>query len=133
MPTLRELRKRSYLSQEGLAREAKVPRESISRYENGRKKPSQRTIQSLARALRVDPKQIQFPKDPGVDTVAEPVQRTSLPRERLELFRLVLDNGIRNLLPDVPETLILKYFGKKKIIDYIRKIRVENNGNFKPD
>ena len=67
MPTLKELRKKSYFSQEGLAKEANVPRESISRYENGRKKPSPKTIQALAKALRVDPKQIQFPKERKVD------------------------------------------------------------------
>ena len=68
MPTLRELRKRSYLSQEGLAKEAHITRESISRFENGRKKPSPKTIQALAKALRVDPRQIQFPKDRQADS-----------------------------------------------------------------
>ena len=47
-------------------------------------------------------------------------------KERLELFHLVLDNGIRTLLPGLSEKQIRKLFGKKKLADYILKIRAEN-------
>ena len=127
MPTLRELRKRSYLSQEGLAKEAHIPRESISRFENGRKKPSPKTIQALAKALRVDPRQIQFPKDRQADSASDPEETIAPLKERLELFRLVLDNGIRTLLPGLSEDQIRKLFGKKKMADYILKIGSEND------
>jgi transcriptional regulator with XRE-family HTH domain len=130
MPTLRELRIRSYLSQEELARVSSVPRESISRFENGHKKPGRKTLQALALALGVEPVQISFSKNGQSEPMAESGNAST--KEKLVLFRLVLDNGIRQLLPAVPDQTLNRYFGKKKIVDYIVKVKSEIQ-NAKPE
>jgi transcriptional regulator with XRE-family HTH domain len=129
MPTLKELRKRSYLSQEELARAASIPRESISRYENGHKKPGHNTLTALANALKVEPKQIHFPRESCSEAAQESPKKATSNRQQLELFRLVIDNGIRDLLPEVPEQAIQRFFGKKRIIDYVAQIKSENQNN----
>ena len=61
MATLREIRDRAFLSQQELADEATVSKRTIERLEAGMHRPRGRTVRKLARALRVDPAEIEFP------------------------------------------------------------------------
>ncbi|HSW58101.1 MAG TPA: helix-turn-helix transcriptional regulator [Dehalococcoidales bacterium] len=119
MATLKELRKRSYLTQAELSRAANVPRESISRFEKGRKKPGKQTLAALARALRVAPSQIHFQDTPKAGEKTTIQSRKKSDREQLVLFRLILQNGIRDLLAEVPETTLRRYFGTRRMVDFI--------------
>ena len=60
MATLEELRKQQYLSQEDLAKKSEMTTGTINRLENGKQKPRFATIRKLAKALEVDPKEIEF-------------------------------------------------------------------------
>lgn len=60
MATLRELRDRAFLSQQELADEATVSKRTIERLEAGTHRPRGRTVRKLARALKVDPREIEF-------------------------------------------------------------------------
>lgn len=60
MPTLKELREKLFLSQEDLAHEAGVAKSTINRLEKGLEKPKFVTIRRLAKALGVEPGQIDF-------------------------------------------------------------------------
>ncbi|MFC1893605.1 helix-turn-helix transcriptional regulator [Chloroflexota bacterium] len=60
MATLEELRKQQYLSQEDLAKKAEITTGTINRLENGKQKPRFGTIRRLAKALKVNPKDIEF-------------------------------------------------------------------------
>jgi transcriptional regulator with XRE-family HTH domain len=126
MPTLKELRKRSYLSQEELAKAAGIPRESISRYENGHKHPGANSLNALAKALKVQPTQIQVKRPTEAENDSPQKKKTPPTREQLELFQLVIDNGIRDLLPEVSDQAICRFFGKKKIVDYVAKIKSQS-------
>lgn len=122
MATLKELRKRSHLTQEALAKVTKIPQESISRFENGRRKPGPKSLSALAGALGVDPKQIQFTKEQQADFLSMAPKRAVSAGERLTRLRLALDNEIRELLPGISENNIRKFFGQRKIADYVLKI-----------
>jgi transcriptional regulator with XRE-family HTH domain len=60
MATLRELRKNLFLSQEDLAGKSGMTAGTINRLENGRQTPRLGTIRRLAKALKVNPKDIDF-------------------------------------------------------------------------
>ncbi|MCX6008024.1 MAG: helix-turn-helix transcriptional regulator [Chloroflexi bacterium] len=60
MTTLKEFREQQFLSQEDLARKSEMTTGTINRLENGKQKPRYATIRKLARALKVDPKDIKF-------------------------------------------------------------------------
>jgi transcriptional regulator with XRE-family HTH domain len=62
MPSLLELRRKAFLSQEELAKEARVSRSTIAVLESGRqaRKPRPRTIRRLAKALGCEPADIEF-------------------------------------------------------------------------
>jgi transcriptional regulator with XRE-family HTH domain len=123
MPTLKELRRLSYLSQEALAEKAGVARETISKYESGQR-PGPVYVLALAKALRVDPEQIQFPdKQKLMSLPAE--NKSTRPKDQIELFLCVLDNGILDRLQSVPDRTIRKYFGQTKLSDYILKVRAD--------
>ncbi len=62
MASLRELRERRFLSQEDLAAKAGVSRSTVSEIESDRPRPRRwRTIKRLAKALGVDPSEIDIP------------------------------------------------------------------------
>ncbi|MFC2044058.1 helix-turn-helix transcriptional regulator [Chloroflexota bacterium] len=60
MKSLKELRLKHYLSQAELARKAGLSTATINRLENGRRKPNFHTIRVLAKALGVEPGDIEF-------------------------------------------------------------------------
>ena len=64
MATLKELREAAVLSQGDLAEKAHVARTTINEIENGtnQRRPRPSTIRRLAKALRVEPQDIDFPK-----------------------------------------------------------------------
>jgi len=63
MPSLRELREGKFLSQRDLAKAAGVSRFTISELEGGKVRPRRgRTIRKLAKALGVDPSEIEIPQ-----------------------------------------------------------------------
>ena len=60
MATLKELRIKKVLSQADLSRESGVTVNSICRLERGERKPRFVTIRKLAKALNIDPGDIDF-------------------------------------------------------------------------
>ncbi len=60
MPTLKELRVRQFLSQEDLARKTGIAASTINRLEGSKQKPTFKTIRKLAKALGVEPGEIEF-------------------------------------------------------------------------
>ena len=60
MATLKQLREKQYLSQEGLARKSEMTVSTINRLENGKQIPRLATIRKLAKALKVKPENIDF-------------------------------------------------------------------------
>jgi transcriptional regulator with XRE-family HTH domain len=58
--SLKELRLKNYLSQAELAHKAGLSMATINRLENGRTKPVFKTIRVLAKALGVEPRDIEF-------------------------------------------------------------------------
>ncbi len=60
MATLKELRENLYLSQEDLAGKSGMTTCTINRLENGKQKPQFGTIRKLAKALGVEPADINF-------------------------------------------------------------------------
>jgi transcriptional regulator with XRE-family HTH domain len=61
MAYLRELREAALLTQAELATKAGINPVTLSRLENGIHPPRFRTIRALAKVLKVDPKEIEFP------------------------------------------------------------------------
>ena len=61
MDSLRELRESAMLTQEELAKKAGINPVTLSRLETGAHPPRFKTIRALARALKVDPREIEFP------------------------------------------------------------------------
>jgi len=62
MPSLKELRERQFLTQGKLAQKAGLGRDTVNQIEGGKQKPYLRTIRKLAKALRVQPGDIDFSK-----------------------------------------------------------------------
>jgi len=60
MMKLKQLRQKRFLTQEELAEMAGLTPLSISRWENGKRKPRFKSIRRLAKALKVDPEDIEF-------------------------------------------------------------------------
>ncbi|NQS88772.1 helix-turn-helix transcriptional regulator [Patescibacteria group bacterium] len=60
MATLKELREKHYLSQEDLAGKSGMTASTINRLENGKQKAQFGTIRKLAKALGVEPVDINF-------------------------------------------------------------------------
>lgn len=60
MYTLRELRLKSFLTQEELAKKANISRYTVTRLESGKMKPSISSARALAKALKVKPGDISF-------------------------------------------------------------------------
>ncbi len=60
MVTLRELREQAFLDQGELAHKAGVSVRTVRRLEAGSHLPRRRTVRKLARALKVDPREIEF-------------------------------------------------------------------------
>ena len=60
MTNLKQLREERLLTQEELAELAGITPLTISRWENGKRKPRFKSIRKIAKALKVDPKEIEF-------------------------------------------------------------------------
>jgi|WetSurMetagenome_2_1015567.scaffolds.fasta_scaffold264980_2 transcriptional regulator with XRE-family HTH domain len=60
MPTIRELRKSNFLTQEEMAAKAGIARRTLSRVETGAEYPSGPTIRKIAKAVKVRPQDIEF-------------------------------------------------------------------------
>jgi transcriptional regulator with XRE-family HTH domain len=60
MPTIRELRKSNFLTQEEMAAKAGIARRTLSRVETGAEYPSGPTIRKIAKAVKVKPQEIEF-------------------------------------------------------------------------
>ncbi len=60
MGTLKELRLKLFISQADLAEKAEIATETVNRLERGKRKPSFKTIRKLAKALGVEPAEIEF-------------------------------------------------------------------------
>jgi len=60
MLSLRGWRESKLMSQAELAKKAKMAISTVCRLEKGRQKPRFATIKKMARALKVDPKEIKF-------------------------------------------------------------------------
>ena len=60
MKKLRSLRERLFLTQPELAEKAGISHITLNRLENGKQKPSFKTIRKLAKALGVEPEDIKF-------------------------------------------------------------------------
>ncbi len=60
MYTLKELRKKSFLTQEELAKKANISRYTVTRIESGKAKPSISSARALAKALKVKPGEIDY-------------------------------------------------------------------------
>ena len=60
MGKLKELRLKLFISQAELAKRAGIAAETVNRLERGRRKPSFITIRKLAKALGVEPGEIEF-------------------------------------------------------------------------
>lgn len=71
LPYLRRARQRAALSQEELARKARVSRVTITRIELGTREPQPSTIRKLARALRLEPIDLMADEDEDEDEVRQ--------------------------------------------------------------
>ena len=60
MPTLKITREKRFISQDELAKISGVSRVTINRLEKGQQKPRFKTIRRLAKALGVEPGEIEF-------------------------------------------------------------------------
>ena len=60
MSTLKELRLKLFIGQADLAEKAEIATETVNRLERGKRKPSFKTIRKLAKALGVEPAEIEF-------------------------------------------------------------------------
>ena len=60
MAKLRVLRERLFITQTELAEAAGISLVTLNRLENGKQKPSFKTIRKLAKALGVEPGEIEF-------------------------------------------------------------------------
>ena len=60
MGTLKELRLKLFITQAELATKAEITTETVNRLERGNRKPSFKTIHRLAKALGVEPGEIEF-------------------------------------------------------------------------
>jgi transcriptional regulator with XRE-family HTH domain len=60
MTKLKQLREERSLTQEELAEFTGVTSLTISRWENGKRKPRFKSIRKLAKALKVEPAEIEF-------------------------------------------------------------------------
>ena len=60
MATLKELREQAFLSQRELAKKAKVNHITVARLETRQHKPHFKTVRALAKALKVQPDEIEF-------------------------------------------------------------------------
>jgi len=60
MGTLKELRLKLFVSQAELAKKAGIAAETVNRLERGKRKPSFITIRKLAKALEVEPGEIEY-------------------------------------------------------------------------
>jgi len=60
MVKLRILREKLFLTQPELAAKAEISHITLNRLENGKQKPSFKTIRKLAKALGVEPGDIEF-------------------------------------------------------------------------
>ncbi len=62
VPTLAELRNRSFLTQEDLAKKAGVGQSTIAKIEQGESRPRHKTARALATALGINPAEIDWPE-----------------------------------------------------------------------
>jgi DNA-binding XRE family transcriptional regulator len=60
MEKLRVLREKSFITQDELAKAAGIALVTLNRLENNKQKPSFKTIRKLAKALGVEPREIEF-------------------------------------------------------------------------
>ena len=60
MPLLKDIREQKFLTQEELAQKAGLVVVTINRIEKGHQKPRFKTIRKLAKALKVEPSEIEF-------------------------------------------------------------------------
>jgi DNA-binding XRE family transcriptional regulator len=98
MPTIRELRKNNFLTQEELAAKAGIARRTLSRVETGAECPSGPTIRKIAKAVRVRPQEIEFIKL----SVFRPDELTQTSKEYLKALNTVtqrLFKGTKRAIP----------------------------------
>jgi transcriptional regulator with XRE-family HTH domain len=99
MPTIRELRKSNYLTQEEMAAKAGIARRTLSRVETGAECPSGPTIRKIAKAVRVRPQDIEFIKL----SVYRPDELTRASKEYLKALNTLnqkLFKGTKRRIPD---------------------------------
>jgi DNA-binding XRE family transcriptional regulator len=99
MPTIRELRKSNFLTQEEMAAKAGIARRTLSRVETGAECPSGPTIRKIAKAVRVRPQDIElinvpvFIKDDLTQTAKEYLKA-------LNAINLKVFKGSNRRIPD---------------------------------
>jgi DNA-binding XRE family transcriptional regulator len=99
MPTIRELRKSNFLTQEEMAAKAGIARRTLSRVETGAECPSGPTIRKIAKAVRVRPQDIElinvpvFIKDELTQTAKEYLKA-------LNAINLKVFKGSNHRIPD---------------------------------
>lgn len=84
---IRTIRRRQHLSQEKLAELSNLSRVSISGIETGRKKPSVKSLVSIASALQVSPDDLLFSKNDLLSEIMHFYKNCSLKEQKL-LFTL---------------------------------------------
>jgi transcriptional regulator with XRE-family HTH domain len=99
MPTIRELRKSNYLTQEELAAKAGIARRTLSRVETGAECPSGPTIRKIAKAVRVRPQEIEFIKL----SVFRPDELTQTSKEYLKALNTLTQKLFKGSRRPIPE------------------------------
>lgn len=124
---IREARKRQGLTQEQLAEQVHVSRQTVSHWENGRAEPNYETLKALAETLEIDLVPFFQEEQPAKAEPEEDVKSVELPvqsRKQNPRIRLLLI-GIIMLLCIVPvisrfaskeSEHSLKWFGEEQII-----------------
>lgn len=98
MPTIRELRKSNYLTQEEMAAKAGIARRTLSRVETGAECPSGPTIRKIAKAVRVRPQDIEFIKL----SVFRPDEITQLSKEYLKALNTITQKLFKGSKRPIP-------------------------------
>jgi DNA-binding XRE family transcriptional regulator len=99
MPTIRELRKNNFLTQEEMAAKAGIARRTLSRVETGAECPSGPTIRKIAKAVRVRPQDIELINVP-VFINDELTQTAKEYLKALNAINLKVFKGSKRRIPD---------------------------------
>lgn len=98
MPTIRELRKNNFLTQEELAAKAGIARRTLSRVETGAECPSGPTIRKIAKAVRVRPQEIEFIRL----SVYRPDELTQISKEYLKELNTITQKLFKGSKRPIP-------------------------------